>query len=126
MSSITWSMPATSGVGTLTDNRYWQTSTTAITATVTHTPALIVPAVTYQRKISIFLPQSLSSTAIIAVRLWVAPPADFLNTDAIEGHHWMYGGQNLADYICSDEIHMACLEPADTIKVIVKVATLVE
>ena len=124
MSSITWSFPSVSSVST--DNRYWVTSQTAITDTVTHQPKLIIPWVTYRRKISIFLPLPVTSTLIIPVRIWINPPTDFLSSDAIEGHHWIYAGQNIADYEISDPIWMACLEPADTNKVIVKIATLSE
>lgn len=125
MSSITWSFPSVSSVS-VTDNRYWVTTQSAIIDTVTHTPKLIIPAVTYRRKISIFLPLPVSSNLIKAIRLWVNPPTDFVNTDAIEGHHWIYAGQNIADYEISDPVWMACLEPADTNKVIIKVATLSE
>lgn len=126
MSSITWSIPSSISASISTDNRYWVTSQTAITDTVTHTPKLIIPGVTYRRKISIFLPLPVASTLVIPVRLWINPPADFINTDAIEGHHWIYAGQNIADYEISDPVWMACLEPSDTNKVIVKIATLSE
>lgn len=124
MSSITWTFPSVSA--TATDNRYWVTSQTAIIDTVTHTPKLIIPGVTYRRKISIFLPLPVTSTLVIPIRVWINPPANFITTDAIEGHHWIYAGQNIADYEVSDPVWMACLEPADTNQVIVKTAALSE
>lgn len=122
MSSITWTFPSVSA----TDNRYWVTNQAAIIDTVTHTPKLIIPGVTYQRKLSIFIPQSLFVTTVIAIRMWINPPADFLSNDSIMGHHWIYAGQNIADYMISDPVWMACLEPSDTVEVIVKSATLSE
>lgn len=129
MSSITWSMPAS--MGTITDGRYWQTSQSVIKDTVTHTPKLIIPAVSERRRITIMFPLSLFVNQTIAIRAWINPLIDSGNietgtsADEVLGHLWFYAGQNVAELEISDAVWFATLEPTDTQAIVVKTATLI-
>lgn len=129
MSTITWSLPATTATATITDNRYWVTSQTVIKDTVTHIPKLIIPAVAERRKVSMMLPLSLLVDATIGIRAWVNPLINNgsvdLAADEVLGHLWFYAGQNVAELEISDAVWLATLEPTDTQRIVVKTATLI-
>ena len=128
MTSITWSVPAMSGTIVTKDNRYWVTSQSVIKDTVTHTPKLIIPAVSEKRRVSIFFPLSLLVDVTIGIRAWINPLLNTgsvdLSADEVMGHLWFYGGQNIAELEISDAVWFATLEPSDTQVIVVKTATL--
>lgn len=128
MSSITWSIPSSISA-TATDNRYWATSQSVIKDTVTHTPKLIIPAISERRRVSMMFPLSLFSDATIGIRAWVNPLINSgsvdLSADEVIGHLWFYAGQNVAELEISDAIWFATLEPTDTQLIVVKTATLI-
>jgi len=126
MSSLTWSKPFQQSSASI-DNRYWITNQLPIKATITHTPALIIPGIAEQRKISLMLTSPfVGDQTIIPVRIWINPPPNFIsnNDESIVGHLWLYSGQNLTDWECSDPVWMATLEPSDTQDIVIKSATL--
>lgn len=123
MSSITWSKPFQQ-TSTSIDNRYWITNDTAIESTINNTPALILPAVTYRRKISIMWVHNANSAEAKDILLWINPKGGSVSLDTSVGHLWAYSGQNIIEWELSDSLYMATLATGDQVVCVVKTAIL--